>query len=246
MAIGWLESGTFVARTMEPGVDAMPDLGQWRRMDSMAEVLVLDENGLPFGDPIRVPGDQTLSMLTAREGDEYRFISLPNPFLRSFVGAAKGLRVAFGQTTRDEIRILNSDGKMVRVIRRVRRKPELTAGMIDQWIDFRVARLSNGVAKRRRQQQYESMPFPSTLPAFRSVLLDEDGARLWVEEFELDAITSGGETRWSVYAEDGRLLGEVRMPVGFRPLRIGKDYVLGLWRDELDVEYVQLYELGGA
>ena len=87
------------------------------------------------------------------------------------------------------------------------------------------------------------MPFPSILPAFRSVVLDEKGRRLWVEEFELGAITSRGETHWSVYAEDGHLLGEVAMPSGFEVLRIGGAYVLGLWKDDLGVEYVQMYEL---
>ena len=33
------------------------------------------------------------------------------------------------------------------------------------------------------------------------------------------------------------------MPSGFEVLRIGGDYVLGLWKDDLGVEYVQMYEL---
>ena len=33
------------------------------------------------------------------------------------------------------------------------------------------------------------------------------------------------------------------MPLRFSPMHIANDFVLGRWRDELDVEYVQLYKL---
>lgn len=245
VAIGWLESGTLVVRaTTTEGT--MAQQGQWRRLDTMAEVLLVDESGLPFGRSMRVQGDQSMSMLTAQSGNEYSFIGLPNLFLRFFVGSARGARVAVGQTDRDEVTIADSNGEVVQLLRRSGRLRELTGKMIDRWVDFRIGRMSNEDTKREYRQLYEKMPFPSTLPAFRSVVLDEDGARLWIEEFELDVIMSGREARWSVYAEDGRFLGEVMMPARVQPLRIGKDYLLGLWRDELGVEYVRLYGIDGA
>ncbi len=33
------------------------------------------------------------------------------------------------------------------------------------------------------------------------------------------------------------------MPDKFRPLEFGTDYFLGVWRDEMDVELVRMYEL---
>jgi hypothetical protein len=50
-------------------------------------------------------------------------------------------------------------------------------------------------------------------------------------------------TVWTVFAMDGELLGEVHMPHGFQPLHIGKDWMIGVGRDELDVEYVRLYRI---
>ena len=32
-------------------------------------------------------------------------------------------------------------------------------------------------------------------------------------------------------------------PPGFRPHDIGADYVLGVWRDELGIEFVRMYDL---
>ena len=225
MGIGWLDRGTFVARILESvGETATAEVGQWRLMDSRAELVFFDEHGLPFGMPIRTLGDQRLSMLTAQVGSEYHIMGLPNPFLRSFVADAKGSRVAFGETSHDEIHVLDANGNSVRIIRRERPGRRLTAGIKDEWIDFMVAGIRNEDTRRRRQ--YERMPFPSVLPAFRSLVLDEDGERLWVEEFELGAIMRKGASRWSVYAEDGHLLGEVEMPRGFQPMRIGSEYVL--------------------
>jgi hypothetical protein len=35
------------------------------------------------------------------------------------------------------------------------------------------------------------------------------------------------------------------MPEGLSVAAIGRDYVAGVWRDELDVEYVRLYRITG-
>jgi hypothetical protein len=38
-------------------------------------------------------------------------------------------------------------------------------------------------------------------------------------------------------------LGEVALPSTLGVTEIGEDYVLGTWRDEMDVEYVRMYSL---
>ena len=50
-------------------------------------------------------------------------------------------------------------------------------------------------------------------------------------------------TGWRVFDRTGRWSGTVTMPARFNPMDIGSDYVLGLWRDEDDVEHVRLYRL---
>jgi hypothetical protein len=51
------------------------------------------------------------------------------------------------------------------------------------------------------------------------------------------------ERRWTVFSPEGRALGSVVTPPGLRVLEIGRDYVLGVWQDELDVEYVRMHRL---
>jgi hypothetical protein len=47
----------------------------------------------------------------------------------------------------------------------------------------------------------------------------------------------------TVFASDGTWLGTVELPPRFTPWHIGRDFVVGVWRDDFDVEHVQLYAL---
>jgi hypothetical protein len=46
-----------------------------------------------------------------------------------------------------------------------------------------------------------------------------------------------------VYGSDGRMRGALELPADFTVSEIGADYVLGIWRDELDVQHVRLYRI---
>lgn len=48
---------------------------------------------------------------------------------------------------------------------------------------------------------------------------------------------------WRIYDLAGRQLAELTTPEGFALHDVGEDWVLGEWRDSLDVEYVRLYRL---
>ncbi len=49
--------------------------------------------------------------------------------------------------------------------------------------------------------------------------------------------------RWTVFGPDGARIAVVEMPTGLTLLDVGRDAVLALWVDELDIEYVRLYRL---
>ena len=85
----------------------------------------------------------------------------------------------------------------------------------------------------------EDLPTGTTFPAVAALLIDNDG-NLWVEEFPIDSMSIG---RWWIFDPDGKLVAEAKMPQKFRPTNIGSDYVLGVKRDSLDIERVQLHGL---
>ena len=80
--------------------------------------------------------------------------------------------------------------------------------------------------------------FPSTMPAYLTLRTSTNGT-LWVQHYTRD----DEQPRWSAFRDDGRYLGDLDIPMGARVLDIGDDYWVLLETDELDVEYVRVFEL---
>ena len=80
--------------------------------------------------------------------------------------------------------------------------------------------------------------FPETLPAYRRLMISDDGS-LWVENYTLPS----EQPSWAVFRDDGQYLGVVETPMGKQVTHIGDDFVLVIWDDELEVQQAQMYEL---
>lgn len=89
------------------------------------------------------------------------------------------------------------------------------------------------------ESQNEDLPVPDSLPAFQSLRVDASGW-LWAQFYQADA---DDPKEWVIIDTDGRARGLVRTPARLNVLHIGEDEIVGLYRDELDVEYVHRYEL---
>ncbi|HSL71434.1 MAG TPA: 6-bladed beta-propeller [Longimicrobiales bacterium] len=66
--------------------------------------------------------------------------------------------------------------------------------------------------------------------------------RLWVREARRP---DERVQRWAVHDHAGTRVASLNVPAGFEIQQIGPDFLLGRSRDELDVEYIQLYALQG-
>ena len=98
-----------------------------------------------------------------------------------------------------------------------------------------------------RQNLYDR-PRATTLPVLRSIHLDAEG-NLWVEP---DFLPGDPAPPWQVFRADGTWLGTVTMPpdldrgfIAYQApyLQIGPDFLLGIFTDEMGVEYVRMYGL---
>jgi len=99
-----------------------------------------------------------------------------------------------------------------------------------------------------RRNNLERMSYADHFPAHGRLIADRAGG-LWMERYA-PRPTDGGwnptrdePTIWEAYDAEGAWMGPVEFPADFHPFEIGSDYVLGLWRDEVDVEYVRMYGL---
>lgn len=163
------------------------------------------------------------------------------PFGREATVIASGERLYFGSSDRYEIEIRTSDGRLERLIRRPIPNPPVTDEERETFHASQRERLQRASSLWRGL--YEMMSLPATKPAYGRMLVDAVG-NMWVSEYvERQSGLSPDARLWTVFDPQGRLLGTVEMPASWLVLEIGDDYVLGVWRDDLDVERVRLYEL---
>ena len=85
----------------------------------------------------------------------------------------------------------------------------------------------------------EAMPAPDSLGALRILRVTSQG-RIWSPRGPSPAHTP---VEWDVFNLDGTLVATVTLPARFQPHEIGEDYITGAFLDEVDVNYVRVYEL---
>jgi len=156
-------------------------------------------------------------------------------FGREPVWGVWGDLVAVGVSSRYEIKALEADGSLVRIVRREHIPREVTSAVVDAHIEGR--RFFNEANRR----EYRSVPVAEHFPVFTSIM--SDGLdHLWVREYDLPGEERGAPL-WSVFDPEGRVLGFVETPAALTIYEIGPDYILGKLVSELGVESVQVWPL---
>ncbi len=133
-----------------------------------------------------------------------------------------------------EIRCRDRDG-VRRVIRVVLPTRPVTAAHVGRYWD----EAFDGASERQRsalRRMRENMPFPAAFPAFDQLLRDDRG-RLWARRYRTP---DDSHDEWLIF-DDGRWIGRLGTPVGYRVMDVTADRLAGVWQDDLGVEYVRVY-----
>lgn len=169
-----------------------------------------------------------------------RFIALTSlPFGKSPTAAVDDTRFYFGASDTYEIACYEQDGTLRRLIRRSVSPRPVTPADLEAYKQQELAGVEDEEARRDAERRYAEMPLAETMPAYATFTFDASG-NLWVREFTVGEVATWP---WTVFDGQGRMLGSVEMPADFRVTQIGEDFVLGLWRDDVDVEHVRRYRL---
>lgn len=88
------------------------------------------------------------------------------------------------------------------------------------------------------------------VPVFWDFLVD-GGEFVWVREYDPRVhatnvgglMTAGLGGSWSLFDLDGRYVTSIAVPEDFEPLSIESDHLIGVRRDEFDVESVRIYQI---
>jgi hypothetical protein len=160
------------------------------------------------------------------------------PFGRNAVLTTAGNNLYAGNQDVYEIRVINNLDSLTTLVRLDRENAPVTQEHIDR---YKNARLANVHARDRaaREARLDSLPFPETMPAYSTILVDTEG-NLWVADHQ----PFGNEQPvWTVFDSTYRMLGTVETPVRLTIFDIGSDYVLGRWRESNGAESIRVYSL---
>ena len=190
------------------------------------------------------PGDERY---IANEGTD-RSMMYSTPFGAHAAQEAWGDLFVQASTGRYGIRAYAGDGTLARIVRLGVAPRVPTQAHIDTYIDRQLAWIPPEIPATeveqyltRQRRAWEEVPVAEFLPAFNSLIADRLD-HLWVEEFEPPGEERPGSL-WTVLDPEGWVLGVIETPDGLEIYEIGADYILGHTRDELGVEYVQVWSL---
>lgn len=232
-ALGFYSDGTLAAYFTVPRRSPLGETPQTMYRDSVTVWRFLTDGS---------PGDIVASVL----GDEWFFFSwqgsitnAKHPMGRRLVTAISGEHFYYTPGDSYEVSVYSSDGKLERIVRRLAPPLPLTVDEIARYRELAMREAPPGQERTWRRWLDEEMPYPPSFPTYSRLVVDRE-ENIWAQQYPL---ISDSTPRWTVFDRAGRLLGDVTFPDRFHSFEIGADYVVGVWRDELDVEHVRLYDL---
>jgi hypothetical protein len=146
-----------------------------------------------------------------------------------------------------EINRYSSKGRLQSVVRRATPSRSVTSADIDAAREAQAGLFRSPEQKALLKESYLHMNVPATMPAIGSALpgrfpwivVNEAGG-VWVLNYQAPSDTS---PVWSIFDREGRLHGTIALPRGFFLHEVGRDYLLGVQTDSLDVEHIAMYGL---
>lgn len=157
--------------------------------------------------------------------------------------------IVHGVTVEYNFRVREPDSGTVRMIRKPTAQKRLTRAERNQILELMRKTLveDEGLPPEGWDLIRSNISFTDHYPVFHDVMAGPHGT-LWVQHFvtvqeveerggtlDLEAL---GATEWDIFDAEGRFLGVLELPERFRPVHVRDDRIYGVWRDEMDVEYV--------
>jgi hypothetical protein len=228
-----------------------------RAPDTMDVLVSVELDGSVADTLISFPSGKTVRMSFDDEVSTLFTAFAPDP-----VWALDGAgNILYGKNDDYRFGLYDEDGRLERMVTMpYERRPLVESDMrflretIGEFLAFHIPRF-------QFEQMVTGMRFAEFYPAYLRLRVGPYGS-IWVQHIlappdmtdeEREMFDFGGQRPqlfvgnpriavgapdWDVFDEDGRYLGAVTIPARFDPVKFTGEHIYGVWRDELDVEYV--------
>ena len=245
-AVGVVD-GLLIMRFIDPGDEVPIGVVRW----PLERVAALDLADGGVRSLVVVPGEEQVVRAREDEGLSQRTVVF---FKGPEYGAAAG-RLAVIDTGAWSVRLISPrDGATTAVLRREVAPREATNALFELHLDgiVKIAFADPDQTAPERiaglRRMWRGFPRAPHLPVLRSIHVDGTG-HLWLQPYY---VAGADPPPFEILAPDGTWLGSITLPPGLHRafiqyqahyMEIGDDYVLGVWTDELDVQYVRMYRI---
>jgi hypothetical protein len=217
-------------------------------LNGMSTALPPGQTGTAPATVVRVSHGQRSDTIASGPGRSFYFATRMRgayadvPLQPATLAAASRTRLFLAESATDTIRVLDFTGRI-----------HTTFSLGLQHVPATRAHWLRAIHERAMQEPLErtrrvvdtvltELDPPRSLPLIADLVAD--GAdNVWVRTYD-NYLTD--YATWLVVSAHGRLVARVVAPRDFRPLEIGSDYVLGVFRDGDGVEVVRVHRLGPA
>jgi len=199
--------------------------------------LVAFEPGAAEEDTLGLhPADLTFYAEATMGGNTRRSV-FPVPYAPALAVQGNGQEVVVSRGRAFELMVYRS-GTAPLYVRRPGTPTPITAAHRAAFMNFQ---FGPGVAAGYIGDVYAEAPFPDNAGTFDRVIVPPDGP-IWARHYVLP----GQEERtWSIFATSGMWLGEVSTPGELEVMDVAYGRLAGVRRNELDVSFVEVYEVQG-
>jgi len=163
------------------------------------------------------------------------------PFGKNSWIDTRGNSILVGTAEDMEVSVFDPRGRLQSIFR----VPEVELTLLEEDRDWFFEQLSKRAKTPEEGEMLEAviegMVFPEKKAAYSGMLVGPDGT-VWLRT-GLHFPPEGSSREWTVFSPEGALLGALQLPEGFEVFEFGSDYALGVWKDEMDVEFIHLYRL---
>lgn len=215
-------------------------LGQVPRILSAGSI----EPGQLLGDSVHIvrltPEDPTPRPWANSLGPRWLWTGrnqVPIPFTINAAFDLLGEELHLVSGTDFRIRVFEG-GLETRIYGIARKRREVTDADIEAYRSF----VREYVPEQRRADYLSPLghpELPTHLPAYSRLLVTSSDL-VWAQTYSPDF---SGPATWDVFDRLGEWLGAVETPPGLSAMTVGSDRIGGVWRDDLGVEHVRVYQI---